>query len=355
MAGPGGGGGSRGGGGFGGGSFGGGSRGGGGFGGGSFGGSHGGSFGGSHNGGSFGGSHGGSFGGHHHHGPHHHHHGPFFWGPRRRVYVGGGFGGCFTVIVVVLFFLFGAFWLLAPNEGVTITWGDEAINGIVYDEGTMQDYANEKYQKYFGNTSAVEDNILLVMLTNEACAGYYTIAWVGDNVDYSINEMFGEYTEYGDALYNNVDEYFGYSLDTDLAEVVKEMTQHIENLGFSSSFNFESDRSNLADPKFVNMTTMDLTAEVVNSALQEFTDKTGIPMVIVVDSAEKVFGADDSNVVTTPQPQVSVPKINSTMLITIAVVVVFLVVMGGIFLWTNKSKSKTKTNNTKEETPPWEQ
>lgn len=353
MAGPGGGGGSRGGGGFGGGSFGGGSRGGGGFGGGSFGGSHGGSFGGSHNGGSFGGHHGGHFGGHHHH-----HHGPFFWGPRRRVYVGGGFGGgCFTVIVIVLFFIFGAFWLFLPANNVTVNWGEEAmVDGIVYDEATMQGYANEKYMQYFGSSSATEDNILLVMLTNESCDGYYTIAWVGDNVDYDINTMFGEYTEYGDALYNNVDEYFAYSLDSDLASVVKEMTQHIEALGLSSSFNFESDRSNLADSKFVNMTAMDLTPEIVNSALEEFTDKTGIPMVIVVDSAEKVFGTANSNVtvdaIRPAEPQISVEKTNPVLLITIAVVVVFLAVMGGIFIWTKK---KPKTNNKKEETPPWEQ
>lgn len=359
MAGPGGGGGSRGGGGFGGGSFGGGSRGGGGFGGGSFGGSHGGSFGGSHNGGSFGGSHGGHFGGHHHAPPppHHHHHGPFFWGPRRRTVLYGG-GGCFSVVFIFIFFIFAAMFLLLPN-GAVIDFSDGVtIHEEIYDEATMQDYANEKYMKYFGNTSAVEDNILLVMLTNEACDGYYTIAWVGDNVDYQINEMFGEYTEYGDALYNNVDEYFGYSLDSDLAEVVKEMTQHIENLGFSSSFNFESDRSNLADPKFVNMTTMDLTAELVNSALEEFTDKTGIPIVIVVDSAEKVFGADTESTVTVTDPQSATPstiQFSPIFIITIAVVVVFLVVMGGIFLWTNKSKSKTKTNKTKEETPPWEQ
>ena len=353
MAGPGGGGGSRGGGGFGGGSFGGGSRGGGGFGGGSFGGSHGGSFGGSHNGGSFGGHHGGHFGGHHHH-----HHGPFFWGPRRRVYVGGGFGGgCFTVIVIALFFIFGAFWLFLPANNVTVNWGEEAmVDGIVYDEATMQGYANEKYMQYFGSSSATEDNILLVMLTNESCDGYYTIAWVGDNVDYDINTMFGEYTEYGDALYNNVDEYFGYSLDIDLASVVKEMTQHIEALGLSSSFNFESDRSNLADPKFVNMTAMDLSYEVVNSSLQEFTDKTGIPMVIVVDSAEKVFGTANSNVtvdaIRPAEPQISVKKTNSALFIAIAVVLVFLATIFGIFIWTLKKKI---TNNKKEETPPWEQ
>ena len=349
MAGPGGGGGTRGGGGFGGGSFGGGSRGGGGFGGGSFGGSHGGSFGGSHNGGSFGGHHGGHFSGHHHH-----HHGPHFGGPRRRtVFYGGGFGGgCFSIVFILIFVAFAALFFFMPN-GAVIDFSDGVtIHEEIYDEATMQDYANEKYMKYFGNTSAVEDNILLVMLTNEACDGYYTIAWVGDNVDLSINDMFGEYTEYGMYLNMHIDEYFAYSLDTDLAQVVKELTNDITGLGLDSSFNWDSDRSSLAKSKFVNQTTMELTPEIVNAALEEFTAKTGIPMVIIVDSAERVFDVQENSV---QQVSPAIPKVNTTMIITIAVIVVFFVVMGGIFLWTNKSKSKTKTNKTKEETPPWEQ
>ena len=349
MAGPGGGGGSRGGGGFGGGSFGGGSRGGGGFGGGSFGGSHGGSFGGSHNGGSFGGHHGGHFGGHHHHGPH-------FWGPRRRtVFYGGGFGGgCFSIVFIFIFIIFTALFFLMPQNTVIDFTNGITIQEDMYDEATMQDYANDKYMRYFGSSSALEDNILLVFLTNEACDGYYTIAWVGDNIADDINYMFGEYTEYGDALYNNVDEYFAYSLDSDLADVIETMTNHITDLGLSSSFYWESDRSNLADSKFVNMTSMDLTTEIVHRAITDFTAKTGIPMVIVVDSAEKVFGAvttTDNTVTVEP----AIPKMNSTLIITVAVIIVFFVVMAGIFIWTNKSKSKAKTKDPKEETPPWEQ
>lgn len=351
MAGPGGGGGSRGGGGFGGGSFGGGSRGGGGFGGGSFGGSHGGSFGGSHSGGSFGGSHGGHFGGHHHH-----HHGPHFWRPRHRYYGGGLGSGCLTSIIMTLFCIFLAVWLLLPDEGVTINFGEEDM----YNEATMQDYANDKYMQYFGNTSAVEDNILLVLLTNEACDGYYTIAWVGDNIADEINNMFGEYTEYGDALYNNIDEYFGYSLDSDLASVVKEMTGHIANLNLDSSFYWESDRSNLAESKFVNMTSMDLTTEIVYQALVDFTDKTGIPIVVIVDSAEKVFGATDSNVtidaIRPVDPEISVAKTNPILLITIAVVVVFLAISAIVYFSTKKSKAKSNADKKeKEDTLPWEQ
>ena len=224
----------------------------------------------------------------------------------------------------------------------------------MYNEATMQNYANDKYMQYFGSSSAVEDNILLVLLTNEACDGYYTIAWVGDNITDEINNMFGEYTEYGEALYNNIDEYFSYSLDSDIADVVEAMTDHITKLGLNSSFYWESDRSNLAEPKFINMTTMDLTTEIVHRALTDFTEKTGIPMVIVVDSAEKVFGAvttTDNTVTVEP----AIPKMNSTMIITVAVIIVFFVVIGGIFIWTNKSKSKAKTKDPKEETPPWEQ
>ncbi len=350
MAGPGGGGGSRGGGGFGGGSFGGGSRGGGGFGGGSFGGSHGGSFGGSHNGGSFGGHHTGHFAGHHHH---HHHHGPFFWGPRRRTVFYGG--GCSSIIFIGIFILFAVVFFMLPQEGITINFGEETtVNGIVYDEATMQDYANVKYQKYFGSSSAVEDNILLVMLTNEACDGYYTIAWVGDNIADEINTMFGEYTEYGDELYNNIDEYFAYSLDSDLADVVNAMTQHITDLGLDSSFYWESDQSSLADSKFVNMTTMDLTTDIVHKALVDFTKKTGIPMVIVVDSAEKVFGADT---VTVPDSAVTVepaiPKTNATIIAIIAIAIVLITAAVGVYIYSKNSKSKTK--KAKEETPPWEQ
>lgn len=340
---------------------GGGSRGGGGFGGGSFGGSHGGSFGGSHNGGSFSGHHSGGFGGHHHAPPPPHHHGPHYHGPFRpwrRTYIGGGFGGgCFSIFVIALFILFGAAWLLIPNGAVIDFSNGVSIQENIYDEATMQDYANVKYMKYFGNTSAVEDNILLVLLTNEECDGYYTIAWVGDNIDYTINDMFGEYSEYGTYLNMHIDEYFAYSLDTDLAQVIKEMTKSITDLGIDSSFNSESDRSNLADPKFVNLTTMDLTPEIVNSALEEFTDKTGIPMVIIVDSYEKVFSVEDNTVTvegTQPQAQVSVAKTNPTILIVIGALLVA-VAIGLIAFAVSKNKSKPKTKKEKDETPPWEQ
>ncbi len=271
------------GGGFGGGSFGGGGRGfsGGGFGGGSFGG---------------GGHRPGGFGGGSHHRPPHHHgphfHGPRFgwgWGPR--VYVGGG--GCVTVLLIGLFILFACIYIFMPGETVII--GDEPVSAVpegsvIYDESVMQDYANDNYKLRFGAHENYENNILLVFLTNEACDGYYTIAWVGDNIRQEINNMFGEYSEYGQALENHINTtYYGYSLDTNLAAVVKEMTDSITSLGLDSSFSSKVKEYKLPPSAIVNETLLEMNTDLVNGVLADFTEKTGIPCVIVVDSAESVF------------------------------------------------------------------
>ena len=284
MAGPGGGG--RSGGGFGGGSFGGG----GGFSGGSSGG-----FG----GGSFGGNRGGGFGG----GPHHppHHHGPHFHRPYRRTYYGGG-GGCVSFVIIAIFIIFGLLWLFGDPDGYEFTINGEPVNiqtEIVYDEATMQDYANSRYEEIFGSYEGYEDNILLVFLTNDAADGYYTIAWVGDNVRSEINEMFGEYTEYGEYLYEYINEsYYAYSLDTNLADVIAAMESSITEREFDSSFRTAPASIEGKKSELINYTNFDLTTELVNDFLVSFTENTGIPMVIVVDRAEKVFGFDNAEAVT---------------------------------------------------------
>lgn len=363
MAGPGGG---SGGGGFGGGSFGGGGSHGGGFsgGGGSHGGFGGGSFGGGGNHGGFGGGPrpgGGGFGPGPHRPPHHHGphwHGGFF-GPRWHVGYGSHFGGggCITgAIIIAIFVAMFAVFMIIPDEGYNFGYSEEITQtGVIYDEGTMQDYANSKYKKYFGDS---EDNILLVFLTNEEADGYYTIAWIGDNVNYDINTMFGEYTEYGAALSEHINEnYFAYSLDTDLASVVKEMSEHINELGLSSNFADEKEKLGTDKSKFYNFTSFDLTAQVVDTALKDFTSQTGIPMVIVVDSAEEVFGGDERENVTNisgisgGKIQVTstheTPKIAGTILSIAAVVVALSLI--GVYAAKKYAGKKEKKDDV-----PWE-
>ncbi len=339
MAGPGGG--SRGGG-FGGGSFGGG-RPSGGFGGGSFG------------GGSFGGRpSGGGFGGPHHRPPHHGPHFGSFW-HRPRVYLGGSFGsvfGCFGAVAAFFVVILVIFAVLTFTTNVTI---EEEDGTGFYNEATMQDYANEKYKEHFGNSSAYEDNILLVFLTNEAADGYYTIAWVGDNIDYEINSMFGEYSEYGQALSENINtNYYAYSLDTDLARAITAMSGYIEQRGFESSFIGESDQSSLTKSKMQNLTALDLSEDIVNKALQEFTEKTGIPCVLVVDSVETVFGMQENAVTVTDEQTTAVSSGKVFSVVAIAAVVIIalaLIAMVGIAFSRKKKAPKKQENNND---TPWE-
>ncbi len=257
------------------------------------GGARGGSFGGSR-GGSFGGARGGSFGGHRGgfgpRPPVHHHHMPhvYYGGFSPRRYYNHGGGGClgaiFAPVIIVIFVTMMLFSMFTGS--VNITFNDEFSN---YDEATFQAYADSQYNKAFGSSSAYEDNILIVFLTNENADDYYYIAWVGDHIEREINYMFGNNeTELGHALYSNVNMAgYWYSLDMNLAGAVDMMTENVLSLGLESSFTCNEAHS--ASSKLINYTELSLTEETVNALLETFTEVTGIPMCIVVEDYNDVF------------------------------------------------------------------
>lgn len=183
----------------------------------------------------------------------------------------------------------------------------EGGSGVNYDEATFQHAADAKYAEYFKAGNTYEDNILLYILVDESCEGQiYAIAWVGDNIRYEINNMFGaDQTEFGRSLNNNIPNYYAYSLDSNLAAVVNEMQAHIEALGLDSSFKKEpAVKANSSESKLMDLTyrTSDggrvetdpqLTASTVNDALAAFTETTGIRTVIAVDYIDNVFVSND--------------------------------------------------------------
>lgn len=168
------------------------------------------------------------------------------------------------------------------------------LNGgrIVYNEKEFERYANSAYISEFGTSSATEDNILIVFLTNEEYDGYYTIAWVGENVQYKINESFGDQTTaFGSAMRSSINsEYYEFSLASNLAMAVSKMTGTVEGMGLTSSFITKKDHGNMTPSHVTNKSELVLNEETVNVALREFTEKTEIPMVIVIDTVENVFG-----------------------------------------------------------------
>ena len=275
---------------------GGGHRGGGGFSGGGF---SGGNSGGGHRGGFSGGPAGGFHGGHGptppppHHGPHFGGgwHRPHFGGGwYRRGYGGGGCSGAFSFIFIIAFLcIFGFFSILPSNE---INYSEEQLDsGYIYDENLFQDYADKQYRDVFTNTTAYEDNILLVFLTeSENYYDYCYIAWVGDHIDYEIAEMFGnEYTEFGQYVNDIINtSSYKYSLDSNIAAIASSMANEIASKELLSSFSCQENHNQVSS-HVINKSGVDITEETVNTSLEAFTEMTGISIIVVVDDIDEVF------------------------------------------------------------------
>ena len=162
---------------------------------------------------------------------------------------------------------------------------------VVYNESTLQDYADQQYAIEFNSAKEYEDNILIVFLVDEKSEGYYTIAWVGDNITEEIYSMFGnEYTEFGYKMKGSIASYYKNSLSKNLATVVNGMTDSISNLKLKSSFDRDYGSPSGYVSHVTNNSSLELNEDTINRALEDFTAETDIPIVIVVDDMEEVFG-----------------------------------------------------------------
>lgn len=244
--------------------------------------------------------------------------------------------------------------------------------GVQYDEATFQDYANTRYEEEFSASNAYEDNLLIVFLTNESADGYYTIAWVGDNIRSEINYMFGnEDTEFGEAMISSInDSYYAYSLDSNLASMMEIMTKEVVALNLDTSFKSESNNNGAVESHVTNYTDFDVTEATVNTSLQKFTEETGIPVVIVIDSMESVFGDgeypfhsenddmeqeentedieiiedaeqfDDLGNFSNLEQQVTEKKISAQMLIVISLVIILIIIIITLIVSARKRKQE---------------
>lgn len=226
-----------------------------------------------------------------------------FWGPRWHRgprYYGGG-GGCLSgiigtifslvIVVVIVISLFGTMvGSCAARFGGSKTQRENHAVEISYDEEALQDFADAQYKAEFKKSTAYEDNLLLVFLISEDYYEYSYIAWVGDHIATDINYLFGnEETELGQAMENCINtNSYKYSLDSNLAQVVESMEKEITSQGLASSFKCEEQHAQV-ESHLTNKTKLSLTEDTVNDALQQFTETTGIPLVIVVEDMDQVF------------------------------------------------------------------
>lgn len=259
------------------------------------------------------------------------------------------------VIFIVIDLLFGmvkgvSSSLFGSHREISYEYAEENID---YDEAAFQTYANERYEEVFSASNAYEDNLLIVFLTNEEADGYYTIAWVGDNIRSEINNMFGdEDTEFGSAMMNSINtSYYAYSLDSNLASMMEQMTKEVEGLHLDSSFKSESNNNGRIKSRVINYTDLDITAATVNTALEQFTSQTGIPAVIVVDSMDAVFGgqSDIMGSQKTQKSWLSVPNLIILCLVIVLVIVVISQVAAA------RKRKKEEDDFTKYNSNTWDQ
>ncbi len=194
------------------------------------------------------------------------------------------------IIALMLIFLFA--YIMMPSESVD-NFGKE------YNEAAFQAAADEKYAEYFAPGSTYEDNLLLYVLVEEDCEQIYFIAWVGDNIQYDINYLFGgNDSALGRSIGKNVAQYYAYSLDSNLAAVMNDMEEAIVKMELSSSFKKNTKPASPSESKFVDLTGASeptLTADTVSEAVASFTEATGIRTVVCVDYIDNVFGSSGGN------------------------------------------------------------
>ena len=161
------------------------------------------------------------------------------------------------------------------------------------------------------------------MLVDDDYYNFYYIAWVGDHIDYEINALLGNNdTALGQTMERCISSTnYKYSLDSDLARVMATMTDEIQSLGLTDSFTCSEDHAQVKS-RLKNMSHLDMTASTVDEALAAFTDATGIPVVIVVEDMDAVFGNGGSFT-----QSAAVPNIRNILLLAVMGIVLIVVVV----------------------------
>lgn len=171
--------------------------------------------------------------------------------------------------------------------------GQAGSKQIKYDESKFQSYAMGKYEELYGKN---EDDILVVFLASENPEndGYYQICIVGDNVKTTINYMFGnDETIFGGALDESLSDNYNNQLLPAFRTAVGETAKAIQALGYQSNF-FTDPQGTRARSRFINKTEyVNVNGELMEVALNEFSDKTDIAISIYVADMDDVF--DRSN------------------------------------------------------------
>ncbi len=193
------------------------------------------------------------------------------------------FPALITIFCVIIFFLF-----LIPTIQICKDGGN-----IQYNDSAAVKYRDEEFAKYFSDTSNEKNGLLIVYLVEDKDDKYdqfFCISKAGENINDKINAEFGNNeSSFGKAVLSSIDDKYKNSFSGDIASVMETMTKKIDELSLSSSFKDATVSSDTSVSRVINYTPLAISDETVNKALEDFASETDIPVIIVIDSIDKIF------------------------------------------------------------------
>ena len=218
-----------------------------------------------------------------------------------------------SIVVVPVFALVLAVLFLATNLSAAVI---SIANGgkIKYSKITFDNYVGAQYAAEFGESSAYDDNLLIVFLTNKKSNGYYAMALTGSNIDPQIRQMFGdEITDFWTILESSMTAHYRFSPQKGFRVALERLSESISEKKLDSPFVEEKDHSSMTSPHVTNYSDLSINDDSVNLAIRRFTEDTGIPTVIVIDTADNVFGR------TVPKRELAVSAISAAVVVVSSV------------------------------------
>ena len=190
------------------------------------------------------------------------------------------------IIVIVM----AAFFLFFSISGMV---GDISTGGSYqWDEDAIRQYARAEYDDIYGNNDAAyEDNIMILFLADEEEGYTYAyIAWVGDNIETGVDEMFGnDYTRLGTAFDNSMPDNYKDSLGKNLSAVIERMEAAVGAPAAGKDHFKDAPLGTANSPVFKNGTPLPISSVTIDRALKSFYETTGISLSLVVADIDEVF------------------------------------------------------------------
>ncbi len=231
-------------------------------------------------------SHGSRHGGMYHRHHHHHRHHSYY---RRRhglsINLGTGKGAILGLLIflpfIIIFFVMFAFFFGGPS-GCGCSFNENTH----VDEALVDKYTENQYNEKFASLSNYEDYALIVFLIDdEEYYEYYYCTWIGDHVSANTANLLGlNDSTLDDAFEANISTDYKKTISLDLASTIYQLISKSDSNGLTCNESTAAYISSHVD----NDTNLNIDEATINAALKAFEDKTGVKLVLVIDTINEV-------------------------------------------------------------------